>query len=92
MEVSRPRTHTKTRISVLSLVFLAAAWTCRGVLAGHRVQNYTFEQALQLVQSGGDNPAACVALRDRICEAIIALRVSGPNGHVAVQSIQHESR
>ena len=92
MEVSKPPRSRWKHVALIALYMIAAAWTFRGVLAGHRVQNYTFEDALALVQHGGDNPAACVALRDRICEAVAALRTSGPNGIVAVQTIHQESR
>ncbi len=39
------------------------------------------------MQSGGDNPMACMQLRDRICAAVAALRASGPNGTIAVQTL-----
>lgn len=72
---NQPARIPRGRILLIAWCLIGAAWTCRGVLAGHR----------------GDNPAACVALRDRICEAVAALKKSGPNGHVAVQTIHQDT-
>jgi hypothetical protein len=81
---------TAARLVVILLCVAGAAWTCRR-LSGHRVSSYTFEEALALVQQGGDNAAACLDLRDRVLAAIEALRASGPNGSMANRSIAKEA-
>lgn len=81
---------TAARLVAILVCVLGAAWTCRK-LSGHRIATYTFEQALELVQQGGDNPQACLELRDRVLVAIEALRTSGPNGSMANRSIAKEA-
>ncbi len=81
---------TAARLAVILLCVAGAAWTCRR-LSGHRVASYTFEQALEMVQQGGDNASACSALRNHVADAIEALRLSGPNGTTAVRSIAKEA-
>ena len=44
-----------------------------------------------MVRQGGDNAAACAALRDHVAHAIEALRSSGPNGTIAVRNIAQEA-
>lgn len=46
---------------------------------------------MEMVQQGGDNAAACAALRDHVAHAIEALRLSGPNGTIAVRTIAQEA-
>ena len=81
---------TAARLVAILVCVLGAAWTCRK-LSGHRIANYTFEEALAMVQQGGDNPQACIELRDRMLAAIGALRSFGPNGTIAVRSIAKEA-
>jgi hypothetical protein len=81
---------TAARLAVILLCVAGAAWTCRR-LSGHRVASYTFEEALAMVRQGGDNAAACAALRDHVAHAIEALRSSGPNGTIAVRNIAQEA-
>jgi hypothetical protein len=81
---------TAARLAVILLCVAGAAWTCRR-LSGHRVASYSFEEALAMVQQGGDNPQACMELRDRVLAAIEALRASGPNGSMANRSIAKEA-
>jgi hypothetical protein len=81
---------TAARLAVILLCVAGAAWTCRR-LSGHRVASYSFEEALAMVQQGGDNPQACLELRARVLAAIAALRASGPNGSMANRSIAKEA-
>lgn len=55
---NQPARIPSGRILLIAWCLIGAAWTCRGVLAGHRVKDYTFEDALQLVQS--DTPCVKV--------------------------------
>lgn len=81
---------TAARLAVILLCVAGAAWTCRR-LSGHRVASYTFEEALAMVQQGGDNPQACGELMDKVAKAIEALRSSGPNGTIAIRHIAKEA-
>lgn len=81
---------TAGRLAVVIVCVLGAAWTCRK-LAGHNIASYTFEEALAMVQQGGDNPQACGELMDGVVAAIKALRSSGPNGTIAVRYIVKEA-
>ena len=81
---------TAARLAVILLCVAGAAWTCRR-LSGHRVASYSFEEALAMVQQGGDNPQACLELRARVLAAIEALRASGLNGSMANRSIAKEA-
>jgi len=94
MEVSRtPQFLTVRRLAVMFACIVGIAWTCHGAYAGHRVSQYTFEEALRLVQQGSTNPRiACAQLRERIIEAIHVLRKAGDDGAIAVEAIHQESR
>lgn len=93
MEVSQPPRRRWKRVALIAIYMIAAAWTFRGVLAGHRVQGYTFEQALALVKQDHSDPsAACFALQERIVEAIGVLRGAGPHGAIAIEAIHNETR
>ncbi len=90
---NQPARMSRGRILLIAWCFLTAAWTCRGVLAGHRVRDYTFEEAMQLLQQGQADPSlACATMRDRIIEAIRVMRAAGPDGTVAIEAIHKESR
>lgn len=43
------------RLCVLLLCIFGMAWTCRAVLSGHKVRDYTFEEAVRLLQQGHTN-------------------------------------
>lgn len=94
MEVSRtPQFLTVRRLAVMFACIVGIAWTCHGAYAGHRVQDYTFEEALRLVQQRSTDPSrACSALRARIVEAIRAMREAGPDGAIAIEAIHQKSR
>lgn len=79
------------RLLVLLLCIFGMAWTCRAMLSGHRVRDYTFEEAMMLLGDDDKRPAACAALREKITEAIGALRSAGDDGDVAVQAIHKET-
>lgn len=81
------------RLCILLLCIVGMAWTCRAMLSGHKVRDYTFEEAVRLLQQGHTNPRiACAQVRDRIVEAIRVLRAAGPDGAIAIESIHKESR
>lgn len=80
------------RLCILLVCISGMAWTCR-TLSGHKVQGYTFEEAVHLLQQDNANPRiACAQLRERIIEAIRVLRAAGPEGAIAIESIHKESR
>lgn len=80
------------RLCILLVCISGMAWTCR-TLSGHKVQGYTFEEAVHLLQQGHANPRiVCAELRDRIVEAVKVLRAAGPDGALAVEAIHKESR
>ena len=88
----QPERMSRGRILLIVWCLIGAAWTFRGVLAGHRVADYSFEDALHMVKTGpAPQTMACVQLRDRICEAIAALREAGEEGQLAVEAIHKES-
>lgn len=88
----QPERMSRGRILLIVWCLIGAAWTFRGVFAGHRVRDYTFEDALHMVKAGpAPQTMACVQLRDRICEAIAALREAGEEGHLAIEAIHKES-
>lgn len=90
---NQPARMSRGRILLIAWCVLTVAWTFRGALAGHRVEDYTFEQALALVQQSHTDPsAACFALQERIVEAIGVLRGAGPHGAIAIEVIHKESR
>jgi hypothetical protein len=89
---NQPARMSRGRILLIAWCLIGAAWTCRGVLAGHRVRDYTFEEALALVKQRNTDPSsACFVLRERIVEAVNALREAGPHGDVALEAIHKES-
>jgi len=94
MEVSRTSQFlTARRLAVLCVCIVGIAWTCHGAYGGHRVSQYTFEEALRLARQKHTDPSmACASLRVRIIEAIQALRDAGPDGAIAIEAIHKATR
>ena len=81
------------RLCIVLLCISGMAWTCRAMLSGHKVRDYTFEEAMLLLQQGNANPRiACAQLRERIVEAVRVLRDAGPDGTIAIEAIHKETR
>lgn len=81
------------RLCVLLVCILGAAWTCRAVLSGHKVRDYTLEEAMRLLQQGHTDPSvACHQLRMRIVEAVKLMRTAGEHGTIAIEAIHQETR
>jgi len=79
-------------VALIVVCSLGVAWTCNGVLSGHRVSSYTFEEAMRLARQPGPQAAACLQLRLRIVEAVKVLRQSGQDGQIAIEAIHKETR
>ena len=81
------------RLCIVLLCISGMALTCRAMLSGHKVRDYTFEEAMLLLQQGNTDPSrACSALRARIVDAIRVLRDAGPDGTIAIEAIHKETR
>lgn len=81
------------RLCILLLCIVGMAWTCRAMLSGHKVRDYTFEEAVRLLQQNDADPSvACHQLRPRIVEAVKIMQTAGEHGTIAIEAIHKETR